>query len=198
MRSSLSAAPIMRAPLLLGLLGSSLLGAADDAVRLHDLRLVGGLSPNDYESDGQRLDTHLPLRFAALYMAGWTPLQPVGWIGGVELSSTIARGESGPGSLGPDLDTLALTVHAGGAFLWPRENRVHLEGTAFFGLGRTRTELVGDDEEDGYLEYGPRLAAAYTFDDGWQLGVDLRWLFTTADEIENDGIAAFVTAGFRF
>ncbi len=170
--------------------------AADTTPRVSDLRVLGGFSPNDYESDGERLDTRLPLRFALQYLASWADMQPTAWIGGIELSSTIANGDSGPG-VSIDLDTQALTVIGGGAFLWPKEHRVHLEATAFFGMGRTRTDLVGDDD-DPYIEYGPRLAGAFTFDDGWQLGLDLRWLISEAGNIDNDGFGAFATAGFRF
>lgn len=184
---------------LLALVAAAPAGAMDLLApdRVRDLRAVFGFSPSEYEADGQAVDTGVPLRFGLQYMGQIGMATERGrFIAGGELSYTIANGDVL--SVEIDITTTALTVFGGWAYTWPTREQMHFEGTLFLGLGQTAWEGDGQDEDDGYWEFGPRVAGFYTLMSGWQIGADIRYLVSEADQLENNGPAALVTGGRRF
>jgi hypothetical protein len=171
--------------------------AADES-RVNDLRFLLGISPSEYENNGNDLNADTGLRVGVQYMASVGQAQERGqWIAGAELSHTMASADAGPGG-DIDITTIALTGIGGFAFRMPDLRPLHVEATGFLGLGRTSVEAGNQDNDESYWEFGPRVAAFWTFDNRCQIGADMRYIISKADELENDGVALLASLGYRF
>lgn len=143
---------------------------------INDLRLVAGFLPDGNTAAGQDYDWNHNYRLAidwfrtpyALGTAG-------GFLYGGELSFN-----NGSTSVPGDRTSyygLMFDAHAGWAYRPQQLQELHFEGTVFLGLGfdRYHDDLGGSPNPLAY-EYGLRVAGFWTFENLWQVGLDLRYL----------------------
>ncbi len=173
-------------------LGSPL-AAADQEI--NDLRGLLGFWPANHESGKNEFgdDSH---RIAIEYMRSMNALEDMGgFIYGVDLSFTGSDFDGGGNA-----QAIVVTGHAGWAFALQQVPELHFEGTGFLGLGN---EWVNPGDSDGlYREFGLRAASYWTFDNAWQVGLDLRLILDAESDqdgydLENDGVAVLFGFGKR-
>nr|MBA3846760.1 hypothetical protein [Planctomycetota bacterium] len=177
------------------------LAALDDAParRVSDLRVFAGV-PDGYEF--LNVDGDSGLRVGAGYFHSFVDDYD-GDVSGLMLGLEVA----GTQSDGPDIEieTIAATVHAGLAFQTD-VRQIHLELGPLFGVGRNSVEFVGESTSGTYYEAGVRGALFWTFDAGFQLGVDGRWQTARSyidfagdrRSAESRGFMGSLVAGWRF
>jgi len=174
--------------------------AVEDGI--NDVRGIIGFWPENYEVDGKDVGVDSAIRLGGQYMKshGGELGDAGGLIYGGEGSLTIASGD--------DIDSTALVVdgHIGYGYQLPDMQAFHFEGTAFLGLGLEQVDAAGNDDMGPLIEYGIRAAGFYTFDNSWQLGLDLRYLIESSSsqdlgggdfDYENNGLAVLFAFGKR-
>lgn len=173
--------------------------AADDGI--NDVRGFIGLWPDNYESESVDAGVDTAWRIGAQYMRSHKDLGDMGGlIYGGDGSLTIGSGDN------IDVAALVATGHVGWGYQLQEMEQLHFEGTFFLGLGFEQVDVGTSDDVGMLLEYGIRAASYYTFDNNWQVGLDLRYLIestsnqtlSTGDfNFENDGAAILVGFGKR-
>jgi len=174
--------------------------AADE--QINDVRGIFGLWPDNYESDSTDAGVDDAWRLGAQYMRTHDSLvdNRGGLIYGGDASLTVASGDN------IDVTALVGTGHVGWGYQLEQMEQIHFEGTLFLGLGVEQVDVGTNDDVGFLLEYGIRAASYYTFENAWQVGLDLRYLvestsnhnLSTGDfDFENDGVAVLVGVGRR-
>ena len=173
--------------------------AVEDAI--NDARGIIGFWPENDEADGHDVGVDSAYRLAGQYI---TSLDSFGDAGGLiyggEGSFTFASGDN--------IDSTALVVdgHLGYGYILPNMPAIHFEGTAFLGLGIETVDSGGNDDLGPLIEYGVRAAGFYTFENSWQIGLDLRYLINSSSsqdlgggdfDYEDDGVAVLFAFGKR-
>jgi len=168
---------------------------------INDARGIIGFWPENYEADGRDVGVDSAYRLAGQYIRS---LESFGDAGGLiyggEGSFTFASGDN--------IDSTALVVdgHLGYGYILPEMPNLHFEGTAFLGLGIETVDTGGNDDLGPLINYGLRAAGFYTFDNSWQVGLDLRYLINSSSsqdlsggdfDYEDDGVAVLFAFGKR-
>jgi hypothetical protein len=168
---------------------------------INDVRGIIGFWPSNYESEGNDAGVDDAYRLGAQYMRSHADLGDMGGlIYGGDGSLTLASGD--------DIDSTALvaTGHVGWGYQMEEIEALHFEGTFFLGLGLEQVDINGNDDMGPLIEYGLRAASYYTFDNAWQVGLDLRYLIESSSsqdlgggdfDYENDGVAVLFGFGKR-
>lgn len=173
--------------------------AVDEAI--NDVRGIVGFWPENYEADGTDVGIDSAYRLAAQYMRSLDSFGDAGGlIYGAEASFTFASGDN------IDSTALVLDGHLGYGYILPNMPAIHFEGTAFLGLGLETVDSGGNDDIGPLINYGIRAAGFYTFENSWQLGLDLRFLIDSTSsqdlgggdfDYEDDGVAVLFAFGKR-
>ena len=163
------------------------LGAASDSqssngsiYNINDLRLMAGFLPDHNMAFGQDVDWDHNYRIAIEAMRTPMPLSDSGgFIYGFDIAfNNGSRSVSGDrtsyvGLLGDGL--------AGWAYRLNSLPSLHFEGTALIGIGVDRFhDDIGGSPTAFTYEYGLRVAGFWTFQNLWQVGLDLRYVQTKA------------------
>jgi hypothetical protein len=162
--------------------------SAVDRGEINDVRASYAIVP-DWDVDGggeidggHRISVQGMRQFTAMTDRG-------GWIWGAE----------GALQLVDDISAVIVSATALGGYAYqlPQMQSIHFEGTPYLGLGIAD---LGDssDNTEIYVEYGLRAAGFWTFDAGWQVGLDLRLQRSDADAIDNSGLQLGIVGGYRF
>ncbi len=173
----------------LALLLSPAANAADQDI--FDLRGYYGIPP-DYEING-RGDIDGGHRIGVQHMRNFTEIGDVGgWIWGAEVSLQFVD-DNGVEAFIP-----AITGLVGYAYKLENLQNLHFEGTPYLGVGIANFSGDTNADSEVYLEYGLRAASFWTFESGWQAGLDLRLHRADADVIDSSGLMACFVGGYRF
>ena len=176
-------------------------GSLHAADEINDVRGLFGLWPENYESDSVDAGIDSAWRLGAQYMRTHDGLGDMGGlIYGGDGSLTIASGDN------VDVTALVATAHVGWGYQLQEMEAIHFEGTVFLGAGVEQVDINTNDDVGLLLEYGLRVASYYTFDNNWQVGLDLRYLVESTSnqnlgtgdfDLENDGLAVLIGVGKR-
>jgi hypothetical protein len=162
-------------------------------------------NPANYERE---TNWDLTGRTSLMWMTPWSGVSENGdFILGIELGTNHCVIESSPSSPEIDLRTYQVTLHPGLAWLLDRE--FHIEINPFVSVGHAQFEqnLAGDGS-GLYWEAGLRAAAYYTWSNGYQLGMQIGYLFGKAEgelgesptfdgEFEIQGMTVGIQLGYR-
>lgn len=186
-------------PTTFAVLAAAPAAAVEDAI--NDARGIIGFWPENYEANGRDVGIDSAYRLAGQYITSLDSFSDVGGlIYGVEGSFTFANGD------GIDSTALVVDGHLGYGYILPNMPAIHFEGTGFLGLGLESVDAGGNDDLGPLIEYGLRAAGFYTFDNAWQVGLDLRYLINSESsqdlgggdfDYENDGVAVLFAFGKR-
>jgi hypothetical protein len=148
-------------------------------------------------------------RTGLTWMTPWSGVHENGdFILGIELSTNHCLINSSETSPELDLRTFQLTIHPGLA--WLLEDNFHVEINPFVGAGPATYDLnVAGDGSSLYWEVGLRLGAFYTWDNGFQLGMQTGYMYGKVDgdlkgggasynaDIEVQGLFMGIQIGYR-
>jgi hypothetical protein len=152
------------------------------------------ISVMDQDSDANSNNFQRDTNWDLTGRTGLTWMTPLGglhengdFILGLELSTNhlvIDEEESNPEF---DLRTYQLTIHPGLA--WLLDEGFHIEVNPFASIGHAQYDLpIAGDGSSLYWEVGLRFAAFYTWDNGFQLGMQTGFLYGKTDgELEGGG-----------
>ncbi len=163
--------------------------AADQDI--FDLRGYYGIPP-DYEVTGTD-DIDGGHRIGVQHMRNFTEIGDVGgWIWGAEVSLQFIDDR------GVEAFIPAVTGLVGYAYQLQNLESLHFEGTPYLGVGIANFSGDSNADSEVYYEYGLRAASFWTFESGWQVGLDLRLHRADADVIDSSGLLACFVGGYRF
>ncbi len=164
--------------------------AADEDI--FDVRGYYGIPP-DYDVTGSRNDIDGGHRIGVQHMRNFTDIGDVGgWIWGAEVALQFIDDR------GVEAFIPGVTGFVGYAYKLENLQNLHFEGTPFLGLGIASFSGDGNEDSEMYVEYGLRVAGFWTFESGWQAGLDLRLIRSDADVIDNSGLMPCFVGGYRF
>jgi hypothetical protein len=179
---------------------------AYSADMINDARLTVGITP-EYELSLGSSETNgdSGIRIAGSYFRSIGELgDQGGWVWGVELGYNMATIDDVPTVGDVDMTSICLDLLGGYAYAMPNMKAVHFEATPFLGFIMTDAAPDSGSSEDGTgIEYGLRVAGFYTLANGFQAGIDLRYVANSV-EIDTDvdadqaGLAAALALGYRF
>jgi hypothetical protein len=217
---------------LVPLLAISALAAED--VHVSDLRLELGIMPNNFDADSSIRVTNSSGTLISSSSSSDQENADSNWRGAIQ-AMFGNLGDSGGFLIGGEIAVNHATFSRGGGNDFTQTSPVadlmlgygfapskpwHFEITPFGGIGVTYGNYQNNNQVDlnydqVYTEYGIRGASYLTFDSGWQLGVDLRYVvaqtnpefdYTTTgnntvsedQDQENHGFSGLVGIGRRF
>ena len=142
-------------------------------------------NPANYERD---TNWDLTGRTSLMWMTPWSGVGEDGdFIFGLELSTNHCVIEKSSTSPEIDLRSYQITIHPGLA--WLLDDEFHVELNPYLGVGQAEFEQSAAGDGTGlYWEIGFRAAGYYTWSNGVQLGLQIGYLFATAEgDIEGGG-----------
>jgi hypothetical protein len=145
--------------------------------------------------DNFRRETNWDLtgRTGLTWMTPWSGVQENGdFILGLEVSTNRMVIEASNVSPNIDVRSYQVTLHPG--LSWLLDDNFHIEINPFIGAGQAEYELdIAGSGSDLYWEFGLRFAAFYTWNNGFQLGMQTGYLYGRAKG-ELDGDSAVMDA----
>jgi hypothetical protein len=175
---------------------------------INDLRLTAGFLPENNKADGHGANWSHDYRLALTAMRAGKPLEDMG---GLIYGGEFAIDNAGKNSPTGDFSVIRFMVDGmvGWGYRLGNIPNLHFEGTPFLGIGleRYHSEFGGNPTTLGY-EYGVRAAGYYTFDNLWQVGLDLRYISNQSEpefggsvgsiSMDTSGLAFLFVGGKRF
>lgn len=146
-------------------------------------------NPANYERE---TNWDLTGRTGLMWMTPWSGVSEDGdFILGLELSTNHCVIESSATSPEIDLRSYQVTIHPGLA--WLLDDNFHVELNPYLGIGHAEFEQSAAGDGTGlYWEIGFRMAGYYTWDNHFQLGLQIGYLYASS-EGEIEGTATYDT-----